>query len=97
MADSIALFSSKFNNYFTDGQMQNLSVNQQLSEIQDALTQISAQVQQLKENVLTDNGNPRDKTSNTEAQISTFSVETLAVQLSHADINKSVVKPKPKQ
>lgn len=79
------------------GQMQNLSVNQQLSEIQDALTQISAQVQQLKENVLTDNGNPRDKTSNTEAQISTFSVETLAVQLSHADINKSVVKPKPKQ
>ena len=76
--------------------MQNLSVKQQLSEIQDALTQISAQVQQLKENVLTDNGNP-DKTSNTEAQMSTFSVETLAVQLSHADINKSAVKPKPKQ
>ncbi|XP_067032765.1 uncharacterized protein [Acropora muricata] len=42
------------------GQMQNLSVNQQLSEIQDALTQISAQVQQLKENVLTDNGTISD-------------------------------------
>lgn len=60
--------------------MQKLSVNQQLSEIQDALTQISAQVQQLKENVLTDNGNARDETSNTEAQMSTFSAETLAVQ-----------------
>lgn len=60
--------------------MQKLSVNQQLSEIQDALTQISAQVQQLKENVLTGNGDPRDETSNTEAQMSTFSAETLAVQ-----------------
>ena len=74
-------------------------MNHQLSEIQDALIQLSAQVQRLKENVLTDYGNRRDKTSNTETQMSTLSAETLPVQLSHAtlDDNTTVVKPKPKQ
>ena len=80
--------------------MQNLLVNQDFSGVQDALIQLSVQEQQSKENVLRDNGNQRGKTSNTGAQMSTLSADTLTVRLSHAaldDINTRVVKPKPKQ